>query len=562
MKRWWFTYIVLLLVSQTCWFGLVAQTVLTLDGAYMVMSHGTQTDPLYLTVANPMSNAIQRFSGHIHSENQYHYVRWNTDVLVGNYTIPFGVAGNAADYIPLDFKKNNSVLTTINFSTYPTNPANIPYPNASISNAALVGAVTSMPQSNLSIDRFWMIETSAAIDADITFRYRGIENTTATCWDDTLKAQNWNGGGWNALQLPGNPGVNTGIGSVGPVNFNTFGQFALTLHPLEIEISDTTHVSCFGLNDGSAQVSGQGGLGPYTYQWTPAGGNNAIAQNLYAGTYTVTVSGANGCSQTATVTITEPPQIIINLSSNSPVCENDALTFQANNMANHTYQWTGPSYFSSNSATNTINPALVPNTGTYTVTVTNTITNCTNTASINLVVNPNPIASFITQENTYFENHPIQFLDQSIGNNTITTWNWDMRDGNTYNNKNPIHTYSDTGNYMVQLTVTNNFGCTDETSILLVIKPVFNFFIPNSFTPNRDFKNDIFTAHGRGIKEFYMEIFNRWGQLIYQTDDLINGWDGYYNNQRVPVGVYVYKIYVLDNTNTEHHYIGNVNVLY
>lgn len=558
MKRWVFLIGFFFLLDSPAFM----QAILTLDGAYMVMSHGTQTDPVYLTVSYPAPNAIQRTAGHIHSENQYHYVRWNTDVITGNYTIPFGVGGNATDYIPLDFTKNNSVLNTIDFSTYPTNPANIPYPTASVSNASAVGPVTGMPQSNLSIDRFWMIETSNAIDADITFRYRGIENTTATCWNDTLKAQNWNGGSWNALQRPGNPGVNTGIGSVGPVNFNTFGQFALTLHPLEIEISDTTHVSCFGLNDGSAEVTGQGGLGPYTYQWTPAGGNTATAQNLYAGNYTVTVSGANGCSQTASVTITEPPQIIINLSSNSPVCENGVLSFQANNLNNHTYQWTGPSNFSSNTNSNTIDPALVPNSGTYVVTVTNTITNCTNTASISLIVNPNPIASFTTQGNEFFENQPIQFLDQSIGNNTITTWNWDMRDGGTYSTPNPIHSYNDTGFYNVQLTVTNNFGCTDETTLTLYVNPVFTFFIPNTFTPNRDFLNEIFTVHGRGIKEFYMEIFNRWGQLIFETNDLITGWNGYYNNERVPVGVYVYKIYVLDNTNKEHQFIGNVNVLY
>lgn len=558
MKR-WVIYIAIFLLLYGKGF---MQAILTIDGAYMIMSHGTQTDPVFLTVSYPAPNAIQRTAGHIHSENQYHYVRWNTDVITGTYTIPFGVGGNAADYIPLNFKKNNSVLTTVNFSTYFTNPANIPYPSASVSNATVVGAVTTMPQSNLSIDRFWMIETNNTVDADITFHYRGIENTTATCWNDTLKAQNWNGGSWNTLQRPGNPGVNTGIGSVGPINFNTFGQFALTHHPLEIEISDITHVSCYGLNDGSAEVNGQGGLGPYIYQWTPAGGNTAIAQNLYAGTYTVSVSGANGCSQTASVIINEPPQIIINLSSNSPVCENEVLSFQANNLANHTYQWTGPFNFASNTYSNTIDPALVSNSGTYIVTVTNTITNCTNTATTTLVVNPNPIASFTTLSNEFFENQPIQFFDQSIGSPTITSWNWNMQNGYSYSIPNPIHTFSDTGYFNVQLNVINNFGCADETTLTLYINPVFTFFIPNAFTPNRDFKNEIFTVFGRGIKEFYMEIFNRWGQLIFETNDLINGWNGYYNNERVPVGVYVYKIYVLDNTNKEHKFIGNVNVLY
>jgi len=538
----------------------------SINGAYMVLSGGTAMQPVYLTVDNPNPNAIQRIAGHIHSENHYHYVKWFTYNQLGNYIIPFGVGANPADYIPLEFQKTSIVGNDeISFSTFFTNAANIPYAANSMSNGSPVNAVTSMPQANLSIDRFWNIETNTAITANIKFSYRGIENTTQTCWDDTLKAQNWNGSSWNSLQLPGTPGVNTGIGSVGPVTFNSFGQFALTLHPLEIKISDTTHVTCYGWNDGAATVSGAGGLGPYTYLWLPGGQTTATASNLYANTYTVTVTGANGCSQTASVTITQPDEIIVNITHNSPVCElHDELQFQTVFLPNHSYQWTGPNGYFNTSHADTLAPALVSHSGTYTVVVTNNQTQCTNSGSVNLVVNPNPVAVFaIDGSGQYFEDEPIQFVDLSIGNQSITNWNWDFQDGFTSTQQNPTHIFADTGYYAVQLSVQNNFGCKDTTVQRVQILPTYTFFIPNTFTPNRDLINPIFAPKGAGIKEFYMEIFNRWGQLIYKTNSLTTGWDGtdMNSNQQVQVGVYVYKIFVLDLKNQEYSYIGNVNLL-
>jgi len=83
---------------------------LYLNGAYIYMNGGTSATPIYLTINQPNTAGIVRTAGHIHSENQYNYVQWITGTNTGSYVIPFGVGGNAADYIPLGFNKTNAAM--------------------------------------------------------------------------------------------------------------------------------------------------------------------------------------------------------------------------------------------------------------------------------------------------------------------------------------------------------------------------------------------------------------------------------------------------------------------
>jgi len=211
---------------------------LILNGGFIIMNGGTSANPIYLVINQNQPTGIIRTinGGHIHSENQHNYVEWITSTTTGSYVIPFGVGGNAADYIPLGFNKINASNLTLTVSTYSTNAANAPMPGASTSNGGAVAAVSAIPQAADAIDRYWDIQTNVAVNADITFSYRGIENTIAgggPCATDTIKAQNWNGGAWNPLKGPGNPGVTTGIGVVGPISaWTSYGQFVLARAPL------------------------------------------------------------------------------------------------------------------------------------------------------------------------------------------------------------------------------------------------------------------------------------------------------------------------------------------
>jgi len=86
-------------------------------------------------------------------------------------------------------------------------------------------------------------------------------------------------------------------------------------------------------------------------------------------------------------------------------------------------------------------------------------------------------------------------------------------------------------------------GCLDSAILVVNIDPnTKDFFIPNAFTPNNDGKNDIFKAYGSSIKEIDLRVFNQWGQMLFETNDPGKGWDGTYNGNPQPVGVYIYLV--------------------
>jgi gliding motility-associated-like protein len=198
---------------------------LILNGGYAVLNGGTVSNPAYLVVNQPNTSGITRpGGGHINSENQYNYVKWVAGTNTGNYIFPFGVSGNAADYIPFTFNKTTAGVSDVQLSTWFTDVQNFPKPAATN-----VGAVTNMfgtaDSTLFAIDRFWDIQATAT--ADLTFSYRGVENTTINP-TSVVRTQHWNGSAWDSPVGPGNLGVTTSIGTAGPfMGQNTFSPWVL-----------------------------------------------------------------------------------------------------------------------------------------------------------------------------------------------------------------------------------------------------------------------------------------------------------------------------------------------
>ncbi|MBP7274340.1 MAG: gliding motility-associated C-terminal domain-containing protein [Saprospiraceae bacterium] len=124
---------------------------------------------------------------------------------------------------------------------------------------------------------------------------------------------------------------------------------------------------------------------------------------------------------------------------------------------------------------------------------------------------------------------------------------WDFGDGSISYANSPEHTFADTGIVAVQLIAYHQSGCTDTIIKYLDIIPKVTYFIPNAFTPNSDAKNDYFLGKGEfeGIKDFEMTIWNRWGEMIFQTNDPTEGWNGKKNNQGQDSqqGVYIFVVH-------------------
>jgi gliding motility-associated-like protein len=129
--------------------------------------------------------------------------------------------------------------------------------------------------------------------------------------------------------------------------------------------------------------------------------------------------------------------------------------------------------------------------------------------------------------------------------------------------RNPIHTYIDTGAFCPQLVVVNDKGCIDTTTQCLEVEPLFSLYIPNAFSPNGDGLNDIFVPKGDYLKNFEMYIFDRWGQELFHSTDISNGWNGTVKGGNIicQEDSYVYKITVTDWHNKVHSYIGEFMLL-
>ncbi len=94
------------------------------------------------------------------------------------------------------------------------------------------------------------------------------------------------------------------------------------------------------------------------------------------------------------------------------------------------------------------------------------------------------------------------------------------------------------------------------------VTPTLNIYVPNTFTPNGDGINDYFFVQGEAIHSFKIQIFNRWGDLIFESNDVANGWDGKFNGNYVPQGAYVFKLTASSVTGRKAFKEGALNVLY
>lgn len=284
-------------------------------------------------------------------------------------------------------------------------------------------------------------------------------------------------------------------------------------------------------------------------------------------TYTVVGVDANGCTASSKVTVTVIPVLPIAAFSGSPLegCAPLSVQFQDHSLKvapDATYWWD----FGNGSYSMLQNPVgYYPTHGTFDVTL--IVTNPGNLADTLTLpgyvrVFPTPQAAFVTTPDLAptILNPTIGFFDRTLPEATV--WEWDFGDGLGSIMQNDFHTYSDTGNYSVTLSVANDFGCSDTVNGSVRIRPDSWIWLPNAFTPNGDGKNDVFLIQGDGMLEgsFLMRIFNRWGEEVFFSIDPNYAWDGTYNGHMAPLGSYVYRLEFHDLEYHLHEYTGTVTL--
>ena len=200
--------------------------------------------------------------------------------------------------------------------------------------------------------------------------------------------------------------------------------------------------------------------------------------------------------------------------------------------------------FGDGGSSNEISPSHVyeiPGIYNISIDITSPIGCQTDTFFQNLItIQPSPVADFdFTPDDPTNVAPTVIFTDRS---QDAVRWFWDFGTTATSIDQDPIYVYPDTGRFQVTQIVTHPLGCQDSLSQWVDIRPEIRYFLPNAFTPNDDSINDLY--HGVGVllgaESFHMAIWNRWGELIFETNDPKEGWNGSYRNQGkdLPNGVY------------------------
>ncbi len=306
--------------------------------------------------------------------------------------------------------------------------------------------------------------------------------------------------------------------------------------------------------------------GGANYLWSPGGETIASITVTTSSTtnYIVTVSSGAGCSASAstTITVTTFP---VDVNSTNENCghANGTATAIASGIcgSNYTYNWSTIPVQNNQTASNLA-------AGNYTVSVSCGV--CSSMASVSIANDPGPNANFIaTPQVITIENPTVDFTDVTSGN--INAWYWNLGDGASSINSTLQHTYTQVGSYDVMLVVVDNNGCSDSVIKTIIVHDYTTLYIPNTFTPNDDGNNDVFTPRGINIDadNFEMLIYDRWGELVYQTKKWLvtscEGWNGTKNNsgtsEKAVTGIYTYRIYAGNAISRYKVYVGTVTLI-
>jgi len=329
--------------------------------------------------------------------------------------------------------------------------------------------------------------------------------------------------------------------------------------PLIMTTSPDTSVLCPNTPQ-TLYAEATGGEGSFTFVWYE--GTNVISNSSSAdvspmATTTFTVEVTDGCGAVVSMDIivtVEASVLQLVMSPDQLICPGDSADIWVNateGLGNYTYDWlhsddTVPAL--------TVSPL---NTTTYTVSVEDDCHTYDIQASTTVkVVRPN--ANFQVLSSDPMENLLVSFQNLSTGS---VSWWWDLGNGENSTDNSPGTTYNPWGWYDVTLIAYNEIGCTDTAVKRVYIKPEFYFYAPNAFTPDGNRFNNSYEVSVIGAIDFEFLIFNRWGELIYQTNDQNFQWDGSYKNIGVQDGVLVYKAKIVDRELNVHEYNGMITIL-
>lgn len=306
-------------------------------------------------------------------------------------------------------------------------------------------------------------------------------------------------------------------------------------------------------------------------------GDNVIDNLFHSPQYTYSSSGSylvklevqnvNGCVnvQSKSVYVNPKPNpdfVAPNRQGCKGLCVSFTNSSTISNGSIKTYQWqfgdgTVPDY--------NINPTHCYGPGNYSITlklVSDSGCMGTLVKSNYVIVHASPIADFKIEPQELDENDPSATINTNATGAFATSYY--INDNSNFGVPNFNYTFKNTDKItpVVFQVVTNEFGCKDTASLIIKIKPSWEIFVPNTFTPNGDGLNDGFAAKGYNINKYNIQIYDRWGHLLFESNDIENKWDGHTKGSEEPIkqDVYVWKINVVDIFQKNHDLNGHVTL--
>ena len=396
--------------------------------------------------------------------------------------------------------------------------------------------------------------------------------------------------------------------------------------PTALNTTITTDSATCLNNDGKISVTVSGGSGTYTYLWNPGANTNASYTGLSSGNYTVTITDSSGCAATVSGNVGLDKTFTLTVSWPDSACIGKSISLSASGAGNYlwsnsttsasqnvtlsgdtTYWVIGTTGVCKDTMTHNIkvykllaatklfNDSICPglpitlrvkatggkpaytyswNNGitsdspgpitvyptastTYTVVITDQC-NYTVTDSMHVKVFPSGNASFTANPTIVPENQAVDFTNTSQNSDA---YYWSFGDGNTATGVTPTHAYTEPGTYQVLLIAYNIDGCPDTATEDIDVTPPM--IIPNVFSPNSDAINDVLYFTIGGATCYHINIYNRWGELVYESQNILSGWDGKIRQtgDLASDGTYYYVINYCDYKNVPHNLDGFIQLV-
>ena len=552
------------------------------------------------------------------------YSYW--DFLCGTASLSAGCFGNQSSICgPIDPNINYTYVWYLNGNPIPPPQGTQQCITITPNPGDTIVVAVHDPAAPSSVCDFHLTYVPASIQPNFVYSqqcgtFTFIDSSTASPNNVTMTSWNWS--------FPGGTPA-TGNTQTATVTYNTPGTYTVTLNvtcsagctatytqTITVTALPTAAFSssppCLGgavtLTNNSVSPSGD----PITsWVWAMPGGNPATASGQTASTtyptsgphtVTLTVTTAGGCTSSIAqqVIVYTPP--VANFSGSgtgcAPVCVNNYLDLSTSTDGNIvSWAWSFPGGTPSSSGNQVPGQICYMTPGTYGASLIITSQyGCTDTILITPIVTPRPWpdANFCINPDAPVSAQDPVFTFCDLWSTDVVQWTWNFGDNDSDNvSTDPIHNYSasvttnDFYSFTVCLNVQNQYGCWDTICKVLEIIPEFEFYIPNTFTPDGDFINETFFGKCRGVKEYNIWVFDRWGNIIWdchkedkntnwdnQGQDGLSSfckWDGKNqgkgadlsgkSNQLQQEDVYVWKVKLVDVFDKKHTYVGHVNIV-